>query len=88
MERNVRRYDIRDPIQALQFVSILPRLARHGKDLSGLLDQQLANSSSNVKEWTKLHQRPADEAWLEAQKQQAKAKEAAQEAAKSGTGKE
>ncbi|KAG2345373.1 hypothetical protein BDR05DRAFT_998507 [Suillus weaverae] len=27
MERNVRHYDIRDPLQALQFVSILPRLA-------------------------------------------------------------
>ncbi|KAG2031074.1 hypothetical protein BDR03DRAFT_986662 [Suillus americanus] len=43
MERNVRHYDIRDPLQALQFVSILPRLARHGQGLRRLLEKQLAN---------------------------------------------
>ncbi|KAG2358641.1 hypothetical protein BDR07DRAFT_1294366 [Suillus spraguei] len=42
MERNVRHYDIRDPLQALQFVSILPRLARHGIALCDLLEKQLA----------------------------------------------
>ncbi|KAG1839766.1 hypothetical protein C8R48DRAFT_542759, partial [Suillus tomentosus] len=29
MERDGQHYDIRDPLQALQFMSILPRLARH-----------------------------------------------------------
>ncbi|KAG2753439.1 hypothetical protein P692DRAFT_20722495 [Suillus brevipes Sb2] len=72
MERNVRNYDIRDPLQALQFVSILPRLARHGADLLKLLKKPLA--ISDVEEWSKLYQRPADEAWLEAEKEKAEAR--------------
>jgi hypothetical protein len=55
MERNVRHYDITDPLQALQFVSILPRLARHGKDLRRLIKGQ--PPISDVKPWSKLHQR-------------------------------
>jgi hypothetical protein len=59
MERNVRHYDIRDPLQALQFVSILPRLARHGLDLRRLLEKQLAIIDVNLlqtKPWSKLLQ--------------------------------
>jgi hypothetical protein len=55
MERNVRHYDIKDPLQALQFVSILLRLARHGMSLRGLFEGQPA--ISDVKPWSKLHQR-------------------------------
>ncbi|KAG2351287.1 hypothetical protein BDR07DRAFT_1247983, partial [Suillus spraguei] len=60
MERNVRYYDIRDPLQALQFVSILPRLARHGLNLRGLLEKQLAIMDAKElqsKPWSKLLQR-------------------------------
>ncbi|KAG2353151.1 hypothetical protein BDR07DRAFT_1310575 [Suillus spraguei] len=63
MERNIRHYDIRDPLQALQFVSILPRLARHGLDLRGLLEKQLAIIDVNElqsKPWSKLPQRQED----------------------------
>jgi hypothetical protein len=63
MERNVRHYDIRDPFQALQFVSILPRLARHGLDLRRLLEKQLAILDVNQlqsKPWSKLSQRQED----------------------------
>jgi hypothetical protein len=60
MERNVRHYDIKDPIQALQFVSILPRLADYGvKLLQGLSKGQPV--ISDVK-WSKLCQRKEDEA--------------------------
>ncbi|KAG2366672.1 hypothetical protein BDR07DRAFT_1479897 [Suillus spraguei] len=70
MERNIRHYDIRDPLQALQFVSILPRLARHGLDLCGLLEKQLA--IIDVKElqsrpWSKLAQRQEDKRLAAAQ---------------------
>ncbi|KAG2756650.1 hypothetical protein P692DRAFT_20868302 [Suillus brevipes Sb2] len=58
MEHNVRHYDIRDPLQALQFVSILLRLARHGVSLRGLLEGQPA--ISDVKPWSKLYQRQED----------------------------
>jgi hypothetical protein len=64
MERNVRHYDIRDPFQALQFVSILPRLARHGHSLRRLLEKQLASIDVNQltsKPWSKLSQRQEDE---------------------------
>jgi hypothetical protein len=64
MERNVRHYDIRDPLQALQFVSILPRLARHGHSLRRLLEKQLASIDVNKltsKPWSKLSQRQEDE---------------------------
>jgi hypothetical protein len=61
MERNVQHYDIRDPLHwALQFVSILPRLARHGMGLCRPLEGQLAISDVNqfqFKPWSKLHQR-------------------------------
>ncbi|KAG2085064.1 hypothetical protein BD769DRAFT_553310 [Suillus cothurnatus] len=63
MERNVRHYDIRDPLQALQFVSILPRLARHGHSLRRLLEKQLAIIDVNKltsKPWPKLSQRQED----------------------------
>ncbi|KAG1814313.1 uncharacterized protein BJ212DRAFT_364751 [Suillus subaureus] len=56
MERNVRHYDIRDPLQALQFVSILPRLARYGLGLRRLLEKQLQS-----KPWSKSAQRQEDE---------------------------
>ncbi|KAG2361293.1 hypothetical protein BDR07DRAFT_1359144 [Suillus spraguei] len=70
MERNIRHYDIRDPLQALQYVSILPRLARHGLDLRGLLEKQLA--IIDVKElqsklWSKLAQRQEDKRLAAAQ---------------------
>ncbi|KAG2358634.1 hypothetical protein BDR07DRAFT_1489232 [Suillus spraguei] len=70
MERNIRYYDIRDPLQALQFVSILPRLARHGLDLCRLLEKQLA--IIDVKElqsrpWSKLAQRQEDKRLAAAQ---------------------
>jgi hypothetical protein len=58
MERNVRHYDITDPLQALQFVSILPRLARHGEALRSLIKGQ--PSVSDVKPWSMLHQREED----------------------------
>jgi hypothetical protein len=58
MEHNVRHYDIRDPLQALQFVSILLRLARHGVSLHGLIEGQPA--ISDLKPWSKLHQRQED----------------------------
>ncbi|KAG1808038.1 uncharacterized protein BJ212DRAFT_1485318 [Suillus subaureus] len=64
MERNVRHYDIRDPLQALQFVSILPRLARYGQGLRRLLEKQLATIDVNQlgsKPWSKLPQRQEDE---------------------------
>ncbi|KAG2129704.1 uncharacterized protein EDB93DRAFT_109566 [Suillus bovinus] len=60
MERNVRYYDIRDPLQALQFVSILPRLARHGLGLRHLLEKQLTGIDMTrilSKPWSKLSQR-------------------------------
>ncbi|KAG2358483.1 hypothetical protein BDR07DRAFT_1362015 [Suillus spraguei] len=70
MERNIRHYDIRDPLQALQFVSILPRLARHGLDLCRLLEKQL--EIIDVKElqskpWSKLAQRQEDKRLAAAQ---------------------
>ncbi|KAG2354131.1 hypothetical protein BDR07DRAFT_1430708 [Suillus spraguei] len=70
MERNIRHYDIRDPLQALQFVSILPRLARHGLDLRGLLEKQLVIIDVNElqsKPWSKLAQRQEDKRLAAAQ---------------------
>lgn len=60
MERNVRHYDIRDPFQALQFVSVLPRLARHGLRLRCLLEKRLEIIHVNQvhpRLWSKLPQR-------------------------------
>ncbi|KAG1855961.1 hypothetical protein F4604DRAFT_1932104 [Suillus subluteus] len=74
MERNVRHYDIRDPLQALQFVSILPRLARHGLGLRRLLEKQLATIDVNQlqsKPWSKLAQRQGDEAAKRTESEQA-----------------
>ncbi|KAG2072964.1 hypothetical protein BDR04DRAFT_1095808 [Suillus decipiens] len=70
MERNIRYYDIRDPVQALQFVSILPRLARHGLDLCGLLEKQLVMidvKELQSKPWSKLPQRQEDKRLAAAQ---------------------
>ncbi|KAG2072970.1 hypothetical protein BDR04DRAFT_1152855 [Suillus decipiens] len=70
MERNTRYYDIRDPLQALQFVSILPRLARHGLDLCDLLEKQLAIidvKELQSKPWSKLPQRQEDKRLAAAQ---------------------
>ncbi|KAG2358622.1 hypothetical protein BDR07DRAFT_1611788 [Suillus spraguei] len=70
MERNIRYYDIRDPLQALQFVSILPRLARHGLDLRGLLRKQLAIidvTELQSKPWSKLAQQQEDKRLAAAQ---------------------
>ncbi|KAG2070359.1 hypothetical protein BDR04DRAFT_1118400 [Suillus decipiens] len=64
MERNVRYYDIRDPLQALQFVLILLRLTRYGLSLRRALDQQLAIIDAGElqsKPWSKLYQRQEDE---------------------------
>jgi hypothetical protein len=48
MERNVRHYDIRDSLQALQFVSILRRLASYGVKLhTELLKGRLAISDES-----------------------------------------
>ncbi|KAG1753086.1 hypothetical protein EDD22DRAFT_827972 [Suillus occidentalis] len=49
MERNVRNHDIRDPFQALQFVSILRRLADYGVDFrTKLLGRRLTISDVKV----------------------------------------
>lgn len=42
MECNVRHYDIIDPLQALQLVSFLLRLARHDLGLRRSLEERLA----------------------------------------------
>lgn len=56
MKRNVRYYDIQDPLQALQFVSILPRLAHHALGLRRLLENQNVNQLHS-QPWSMLHQR-------------------------------
>ncbi|KAG0696443.1 hypothetical protein DFH29DRAFT_879354 [Suillus ampliporus] len=58
MERNVRHYDITDPLQALQFVSVLLRLARHGQKLRCLFEGKLHMniSSKSLKPWSKFAQ--------------------------------
>ncbi|KAG1860404.1 hypothetical protein F4604DRAFT_1957815 [Suillus subluteus] len=78
MERNVRHYDIRDPLQALQFVSILPRLARHGLGLRRLLEKQLATIDVNQlqsKLWSKLAQRQEDKAAKQTESEKAVAQD-------------
>jgi len=40
MDRNVRHYDITDPLDAFQFVSILLRLARYGLELRTRFDEK------------------------------------------------
>ncbi|KAG1723266.1 hypothetical protein EDB19DRAFT_2029127 [Suillus lakei] len=72
MDRNVRHYDITDPVQALQFVSVLPRLACHGLRLRVLLDEQLASIDVNRLEsklWSKGPQRQEDEILAAAKRQ-------------------
>ncbi|KAG2358646.1 hypothetical protein BDR07DRAFT_1462916 [Suillus spraguei] len=74
MERNVRHYDIRDPLQAMQFVSILPRLARYGLGLRHVLEKQLAIIDVNQlqsKPWSKLCQRQEDEKLVAARRTEA-----------------
>lgn len=64
MDHNVRQYDIRDPLQPLEFVSILPRLVRHGLGLRRLLEERLAIIDVNqlqLKPWSKLSQQQEDE---------------------------
>ncbi|OJA12707.1 hypothetical protein AZE42_02878 [Rhizopogon vesiculosus] len=61
MERNVRHYDITDPLQAFQFVSVLLRLARYGLVLRACFDEKkdaLCNSLRNrtYTPWSKLAQ--------------------------------
>ncbi|KAG0703493.1 hypothetical protein DFH29DRAFT_803492, partial [Suillus ampliporus] len=61
MDRNVRHYDITDPLQALQLVSILLRLARHGQRLRHLFEDKqcvphTSISSKKLKPWSKLAQ--------------------------------
>ncbi|KAG1717685.1 hypothetical protein EDB19DRAFT_1179074 [Suillus lakei] len=59
MDRNVRHYDITSPLQALQFVSVLPRLACHGLRLRSLLNKQLAIIDVNrlqSEPWSKFPQ--------------------------------
>ncbi|OJA11657.1 hypothetical protein AZE42_08379 [Rhizopogon vesiculosus] len=58
MERNVRHYDITDPLQAFQFVSVLLRLARYGLKLRARLEQKnTAYYESLAKSrWSKLAQ--------------------------------
>lgn len=60
MERNVRYYDIKDPLQALQFVSVLSRLADHALGLRRLLENQDVNQLHS-QPWSMLHQRQEDE---------------------------
>ncbi|OJA16885.1 hypothetical protein AZE42_08501 [Rhizopogon vesiculosus] len=58
MERNVRHYDISDPLQAFQFVSVLLRLARHGLALRARLEQTKDTVYKRFLEsgWSKLAQ--------------------------------
>lgn len=56
MDRNVRHYDITDPLQALQFVSVLPRLVRHGKKLHDFFQEKVLKQLE-YKPWSKLAQR-------------------------------
>ncbi|KAG1746976.1 hypothetical protein EDB19DRAFT_336664 [Suillus lakei] len=59
MDRNVRHYDITNPLQALQFASVLPRLACHGLRLRSLLNKQLAIIDVNQLQsepWSKFSQ--------------------------------
>ncbi|KAH7905544.1 hypothetical protein BJ138DRAFT_1228738 [Hygrophoropsis aurantiaca] len=43
MERNVRSYNICDPLQAFHFVTVILRLRRHGKELQTLFKKKKAN---------------------------------------------
>jgi hypothetical protein len=64
MECDVRHYDIRDTLQALQFVSILPRLARHDLGLRRPLEERFAMidvKQFESKPWSKSSQRQEDE---------------------------
>ncbi|KAG2358643.1 hypothetical protein BDR07DRAFT_1379277 [Suillus spraguei] len=77
MDRNVRYYDIRDPLQAMQFASILPRLARYGLNLRHALEKQLAIldvDKLQPKPWSKLYQRQEDERLVAAMRTEARQK--------------
>ncbi|KAG1741780.1 uncharacterized protein EDB91DRAFT_1279845 [Suillus paluster] len=61
MERNVRHYNITDPLQAFQFVAVLLRLARHGLILRQKFEEKQGAfyesiSSKTFKPWSKLAQ--------------------------------
>jgi hypothetical protein len=59
MERYVRHYDITDPLQALQFVSVLLRLARHGMELHTRFEQKKGKAyyqSLIISRWSKSAQ--------------------------------
>ena len=61
MERNIRYYDITNLSQAFQFVSILLRLACHGKRLGEVFEMKKATfykslSSETHQPWSKLSQ--------------------------------
>ncbi|KAG2129702.1 uncharacterized protein EDB93DRAFT_1234381 [Suillus bovinus] len=80
MEHNVRHYDIRDPLQALQFVSILPRLARHGLGLRHILEKQLTEidmTRFQSKLWSKLPQRLEDKRLAAAKRTESQSEQAA-----------
>jgi len=58
MERNIRNYDITDPMQAFQFVSVLLRLARHSLKLRACFEQRKDTVYDNLvkSRWSKLAQ--------------------------------
>jgi len=61
MDRNVRHYDITDPLDAFQFVSILLRLGRHGVELRARFDEKKDALYKNLRTstytpWSKLAQ--------------------------------
>ena len=58
MERNVRYYDITDPLQAFQFVSVLLRLTQHGLKLRARFDENKGTCYDNLvkSRWSKFAQ--------------------------------
>jgi hypothetical protein len=58
MERNVRYYDITDPLQAFQFVSVLLRLTQHGLKLRARFDENKGTFYDNLvkSRWSKFAQ--------------------------------
>ena len=58
MARNVRYYDITDPLQALQFVSVLLRLTQHGLKLRTRFDENEGTCYDNLvkSRWSKIAQ--------------------------------
>ena len=58
MERNVRYYDITDPLQAFQFASVLLRLTQHGLKLRARFDENKGTCYDNLvkSRWSKIAQ--------------------------------